>query len=62
MGHHLIDDQLENQDIPWDYLEPISYSEEYINLNYIMVPRELIEQLSNDSELGLQVRKMYHNK
>jgi hypothetical protein len=62
MGHHLIDDQLENQDIPWDYLEPISYSEEYINLNYVMVPRELIEQLSNDSELGRQVRKMYHNK
>lgn len=62
MGHHLIDDQLENQDVPWDYLEPISYSEEYINLNYVMVPRELIEQLPNDSELGNQVRKMYHNK
>ena len=62
MGHHLIDDQLENQDVPWDYLEPISYSEEYINLNYVMVPRELIEQLPNDSELGRQVRKMYHNK
>jgi hypothetical protein len=62
MGHHLIDDRLENQDIPWDYLEPISYSEEYINLNYVMVPRELIEQLSNDSELGRQVRKMYHNE
>ena len=62
MGHHLIDDQLENQDVPWDYLEPISYSEGYINLNYVMVPRELIEQLSNDSELGRQVRKMYHNE
>jgi hypothetical protein len=62
MGHHLIDDQLENQDIPWDYLEPISYSEEYLNLNYVMVPRELIENTPNDAELGSQVRVMYHSK
>ena len=58
MGHHLIDDQLENQNL---HLEPVSYFEEYLNLNYVMVPRELVEQLLNDFELGSQVRKMYYN-
>jgi|LakMenE01Jun11ns_1017448.scaffolds.fasta_scaffold9628544_2 hypothetical protein len=52
MGHHLIDDALENQ----DQFELISYSEELGVVDYVKVSYHTILTTPNDAELGELVR------
>ena len=55
MGHHLIDDALENQ----EQLELISYSKELDIIDYIKVSYHTILTTPNDTELGALIRKRY---
>jgi hypothetical protein len=55
MGHHLIDDALENQ-AQW---EPISYGKEMLEFDYIKIPFDTILNTPNDQELGELVRDKY---
>jgi hypothetical protein len=52
MGHHLIDDALENQ----AQLELVPYSKELEIINYVKVPYHTILNTPNDAELGKLVR------
>ena len=56
MGHHLIDDALENQ----DQFELISYSEELGVVDYVKVSYHTILTTPNDAELGELVRNTLH--
>jgi hypothetical protein len=55
MGHHLIDDALENQ-TQW---EPIPYGREMLEFDYIKIPFDTILNTPNDQELGKLVRDKY---
>lgn len=52
MGHHLIDDALENQN-QW---EPVPYSKELDTIDYVKVSYQTILNTPNDAELGNLVR------
>jgi hypothetical protein len=54
MGHHLIDDALENQ----EQLELVSYSEELGMIDYVKVPYHTILTTPNDAALGELVRNI----
>jgi hypothetical protein len=52
MGHHLIDDALENQ----EQLELVPYSKELETIDYVKVSYHTILTTPNDAELGNLVR------
>jgi hypothetical protein len=54
-------DQLSLFDIDVN-LEPLSSLEENIELEYVLVPRELVKNTPNDMELGAAVRGLYLSK
>lgn len=56
MGHHLIDDALENQ-AQWG---PISYGKEMLEIDYVKIPFDIILNTPNDQELGGLVRDEYY--
>jgi hypothetical protein len=52
MGHHLIDDALENQ----EQLELVPYSKELETIDYVKISYHTILTTPNDTELGNLVR------
>ena len=56
MGHHLIDDALENQ-AQW---EPVLYSKEMLEIDYVKTPINIILNTPNDQELGKLIRDEYY--
>jgi hypothetical protein len=56
MGHHLIDDALENQE-QW---EPVPYSKEILEIDYIKIPINTILNTPNDQKLGEFVRDEFY--
>jgi hypothetical protein len=55
MGHHLIDDALEEQ-YKW---EPLPYNEKLLDKLYVKVSYNIIVNTPNDEELGKLVREKY---
>jgi len=56
MGHHLIDDALENQ-TQW---EPVPYGMELDTIDYVKVSYQTILNTPNDAELGNLVRNILY--
>lgn len=56
MGHRLIDDALEKQ-AQW---EPVLYSKEMLEIDYVKIPINIILNTPNDQKLGKLIRDEYY--